>query len=51
VKKIFWLAYELGVKGVTIYRVGSRKEEVLSARVGEYLIFDSEYTPCPTCVG
>lgn len=51
VKKIFWLAYELGVKGVTIYRIGSRKEEVLSTRVGEYLLFDSEYTPCPTCVG
>lgn len=50
-KRIFWLAYELGVKGITIYRVGSRKEEVLSTKVGDYLLFDSEYTPCPTCVG
>ncbi len=29
VKKIYWLAYKLKCKGITIYRYGSKKEQVL----------------------
>ncbi|MCW1296952.1 MAG: vitamin B12-dependent ribonucleotide reductase [Candidatus Parvarchaeota archaeon] len=29
VEKVFWLAYELKCKGITIYRYGSKKEQVL----------------------
>ncbi|MEW6685287.1 MAG: vitamin B12-dependent ribonucleotide reductase [Candidatus Edwardsbacteria bacterium] len=42
VKKIYWLAWKLGCKGITIYRNRSRREQVLE--VG------SEYTGiCPSC--
>lgn len=29
VRRIYWLAYRLKCKGITIYRYGSKKEQVL----------------------
>ncbi|MCS4542003.1 MAG: ATP cone domain-containing protein [Euryarchaeota archaeon] len=59
VRKIFWLAYKLKCKGVTIYRYGSKKEQVLyigptvSKTEGgrEQVTAESEYAgECPTGV-
>ncbi|MCK4811502.1 MAG: ribonucleoside-diphosphate reductase, adenosylcobalamin-dependent, partial [Methanosarcinales archaeon] len=46
VRKAFLLAYELRCKGITIYRYGSKREQVLS--FGEYVSAESDYAGgCP----
>ncbi len=63
VKKAYSLAHKLGCKGITVYRYGSKKEQVLyigsiaGEAVGEtreYISADSEYAggcPTPLCLG
>jgi len=54
VRKVFWLAYKLKCKGITIYRYGSKPEQVLN--IGEiktdkkrFVAVESEYAGgCPT---
>jgi len=57
VRKIFMLAYSLKCKGITVYRYGSKKEQVLyvgqseskPAQNEKYVIADSEYGGgCPS---
>jgi len=57
VRKVFMLAYKLKCKGITIYRYGSKREQVLYLGVtpgeGEekYVVADSEYSGgCPATV-
>ena len=54
VEKVFWLAYKLRCKGITVYRYGSKPEQVLN--IGEiktdkkrFVAAESEYAGgCPT---
>jgi ribonucleoside-diphosphate reductase alpha chain len=57
VRKIYWLAYKLKCKGITIYRYGSRREQVLYVGplltkemfTEKHVSADSEYSGgCPT---
>jgi len=55
VRKIYRLAYRLKCKGITIYRYGTRKEQVLriGTDIGEPVSADSEYSggcPSPECI-
>jgi ribonucleoside-diphosphate reductase alpha chain len=53
IEKIYWLSHELKCKGITVYRYGSKKEQVLTIagqqlpQTGEevppYLTVESEY--------
>ncbi len=59
IRRIYTLAYELKCKGITIYRYGSKKDQVLTlpARIpaaepdtGPFMTVDSEYSGgCATC--
>jgi ribonucleoside-diphosphate reductase alpha chain len=47
VEEVFLLAYKLGCKGVTVYRSGSREEEVLVRGKGEALAKEKKTYPRP----
>ena len=56
VKRVFWLAYKLKCKGITVYRYGSKPEQVLyigsevKGAMEQYVSADAEYAGgCPVC--
>jgi ribonucleoside-diphosphate reductase alpha chain len=57
VKRIYRLAYKLRCKGITVYRYGSKKDQVLSVgpqvsqelETNGYVNVDSEFTGCSKC--
>ncbi len=49
VKKSYELAYRLGCKGITIYRYGSKPEQVLYMSLDKKLVAEADYSGgCPT---
>lgn len=53
VRKVFELAYKLKCKGVTVYRYGSKREQVLYVGKPKHLTVEPEYAggcPTPVCI-
>jgi len=50
IEKVYMLAYKLGCKGITVYRAGSRKYEVITTTKAESVIDEFSYPgECKAC--